>query len=684
MSKPFGGRLLGRLTATLSAAALALGVGLIPGTAHADPTDQSITDGTLTWGFRASFRNYLTGPAKGTVTLDGVQENGGNYLFSPTTGSYDPGAKTGQVEVPGKVTFTGHEGKLEIHLSDLKVKLRGDGADLVADVKSRKFVSLTEQGELVSHDDVVLVNLTGAPKVADGKLQFNSTKSTLAPKGAEVLAPFLQQGAEMDPVSIDAKLTPKTQPAPPPPPSPSPSPDKPRPPHDPQPGVPGHHDIVDGYLDWGVHTQLRQHLAGDIAKGKVDLDGIVAHGDTLRWSPVKGKINSSEESLLAVGGSIHMTGYSGRFDMRIANVRVVFAKPEGANLKARLLADITSVPPAQARAKADAVTHKDLHLADLEGTLKVDKGWFSFSATPKLTVPGQQIFGSRMKPGDALDPLTLVGGAQGAKPEDMPGKLPSPAPEPSKPAPAPNPGKPTPDKPAPGKPAPAPKPSKPAPGRPATDCTVETTTGDLSWGIKSSFTSYIRGGIAKGDWKLSGVKWDGKQFVWPLTTAKFGDGTQLSYSGTITFSGHNGVLNMKLSDPRIVVKSATMAELYFGHVRSSDMNGKVSEFSNVHFATLSGNIKVDAKNASAQGLSATLSADGAKAFAGFYEAGAQLDPVSFTAKTGTKTTKCDDKGKPLGKTKLPRTGVDDESSAAAAFLGLVVLGGAAARKGAKR
>src|SRR5699024_8276757 len=47
---------------------------------------------------------------------------------------------------------------------------------------------------------------------------------------------------------------------------------------------------------------------------------------------------------------------------------------------------------------------------------------------------------------------------------------------------------------------------------------------------------------------------------------------------------------------------------------------------------------------------------GAAAFAGFYEAGADLDPVSFSTKAGeAKTVECDSTGKPAG---LPKTGGD--------------------------
>ncbi|GAE72535.1 hypothetical membrane protein [Cutibacterium acnes JCM 18916] len=54
-------------------------------------------------------------------------------------------------------------------------------------------------------------------------------------------------------------------------------------------------------------------------------------------------------------------------------------------------------------------------------------------------------------------------------------------------------------------------------------CTIgasKVTSGSLTWGIRTSFTSYLRGPIANGSWKLSGgANWNGSAFTFPLTSA---------------------------------------------------------------------------------------------------------------------------------------------------------------------
>lgn len=165
MSKPTGVRRNGRrFAAVLGASALALGIGLTPDTARAEEnTNHTVTDGSIAWGVRANFRKYVTGRiARGTITFeDGVQENGGNYLFSPASGTFDVAKKTGLVEVPGKVNFLGHEGKLEIHISEVRVRFSEGKTQLIADVESREYVDTHTQGDLRSYDDAPLVDLTG-------------------------------------------------------------------------------------------------------------------------------------------------------------------------------------------------------------------------------------------------------------------------------------------------------------------------------------------------------------------------------------------------------------------------------------------------------------------------------------------------------------------------------------------
>lgn len=163
----------------------------------------------------------------------------------------------------------------------------------------------------------------------------------------------------------------------------------------------------------------------------------------------------------------------------------------------------------------------------------------------------------------------------------------------------------------------------------------------LSWGVKSSFRTYISGGIANGGWTLSGVGYNAGSFTWSGGSGSFNPDLNMgvvSYPGSVSFSGHDGVLNMTLSQVRIQVNSSSSAAL-IANVTSSDMSGVASTHNGIAFATISlaGASNGDSSY-SVSGASTTLTAAGAQAFAGFYEAGAALDPVSFIFPLGGETT----------------------------------------------
>ena len=62
----------------------------------------------------------------------------------------------------------------------------------------------------------------------------------------------------------------------------------------------------------------------------------------------------------------------------------------------------------------------------------------------------------------------------------------------------------------------------------------KVTSGSLTWGIRTSFTSYLRGPIAKGSWQLSGgANWNGSAFTFPLTSGSYDPATK---SGSVKYS----------------------------------------------------------------------------------------------------------------------------------------------------
>ncbi|MFJ6082214.1 HtaA domain-containing protein [Streptomyces sp. NPDC092369] len=167
--------------------------------------------------------------------------------------------------------------------------------------------------------------------------------------------------------------------------------------------------------------------------------------------------------------------------------------------------------------------------------------------------------------------------------------------------------------------------------------------GRLDWGIKSSFQSYVTGPIAKGSYSLTGgaATVGSSQFRFPSATGTY-DGTtgafNASYAGGVHFVGHkegDGTyqLDLTLSRPTVRLSGAT-GTLYLDVVSKAKGTGTVTTSSQVPFATLSlGGINMKGGGTSVvlNNLPATLTAQGARSFAGYYSAGTALDPVSLTA-----------------------------------------------------
>ncbi|MER6254133.1 HtaA domain-containing protein [Streptomyces sp. NPDC001584] len=183
---------------------------------------------------------------------------------------------------------------------------------------------------------------------------------------------------------------------------------------------------------------------------------------------------------------------------------------------------------------------------------------------------------------------------------------------------------------------------------PATAAQAGTVQGGrLDWGIKSSFQSYVTGPVAKGGFKLkSGAATvGGSLFRFHSATGSYDpdSGTfEASYSGGVTFQGHqkpDGVyeLDMTISRPTVKI-SGGKGTLYVDVSSKAKDSGAVTSQSQVAFASLGVggiNMKGGASPLSLTNIPATLTGEGAKAFAGYYGAGTQLDPVSLSADVKT-------------------------------------------------
>ena len=196
----------------------------------------------------------------------------------------------------------------------------------------------------------------------------------------------------------------------------------------------------------------------------------------------------------------------------------------------------------------------------------------------------------------------------------------------------------------------------------ASDGTIKSA--NLGWGVRDSFRNYVRGGIANGSWELNGTSYSSDAFNWSNGTGTFKDGKgSISFSGSVRFTGHHGILDTTIANPRLEI-NGNSGTLY-ATMNSNDPSGKATNYGEVALlkVDLSG-LQSSADAVSVNGAATTLTAEGAKAFAGFYDAGKDMAPLSFSAaingaKTTTKTVSetvyegegCDQvTGKPLAST----------------------------------
>lgn len=169
--------------------------------------------------------------------------------------------------------------------------------------------------------------------------------------------------------------------------------------------------------------------------------------------------------------------------------------------------------------------------------------------------------------------------------------------------------------------------------------------GRLDWGIKSSFQSYVTGSIAQGSWSLNGgaATVGGSQFRFHSATGSYDPANgafTAGFSGGVHFVGHrqddgSNQLDLTISRPTVRI-SGGAGTLYADMVSKERGSGRVTKSSQVPLATL-GLSGIDMRGGSTPvaltGIPATLTSQGASAFAGYYAAGTPLDPVSLSVDT---------------------------------------------------
>lgn len=410
-------------------------------------------------------------------------------------------------------------------------------------------------------------------------------------------------------------------------------------------------------VGWGLKQSFRSYLTGPIAMGSWKLDQVGfsgaeggADGQFQFTADPSAVTLSGQDADIPLKGSVNLTGHLGALDITYSNMKV---KVRGTT--AQFIADYTSNTVSSMTAGAQvtgAKTGTQVPIAQFQLTAPVSAtgGTVTLSGPGYITEDGNQSLGGNYGEGNnTADPIDIsldttgadcaAGSADGAGLDGITSAGQATSGGSAAAAGTASTG--TPDL------SVTPRVSGTAGGSTGSagdsDTTCTAADGDrrvvetrMGWGIKDSFRAYIRGSIAKGDWTTGGgaVYSDGN-FVFSGSegTVTVADGSvtsgTLKFGGSVTFTGHEGVLHTVISDPEIRIDGGSGTLV--ANVSSNDTSGNPQDFGWITLADLSlGGVSLD--DGILDGTAAaTLTSDGSTALAGYYAAGDALDPVSFRA-----------------------------------------------------
>ena len=433
------------------------------------------------------------------------------------------------------------------------------------------------------------------------------------------------------------------------------------------------HIIESGNLTWNIRDSFLHYL-NTIARGNITVEGLSKNAaGGLDFTSASGSYDEATKTgQINFAGKVHISGHHGQLNSSFENTRLVIKEGKG-----YLVVDAEAL-----NMQGENRTFKDLVLAevDLSGATLENNVLSAKNAAVTVTVEGSEaIFAGQYNDADkrAMAPLSFsaklgsqlvenkvtdttvkgsntgsgstnlgnnanagIGGTNFGGSVNNGGGSVSPSRNGSTPAAHPNGGKSgsfSSVSKNPAQPVCTPVtvtkqvPVKAAKNAPAASADGKVASADLGWGVRDSFRNYIRGGIANGSWDLNGTTYSNNAFQWAKGTGSFKDGKgSISFTGSVHFTGHHGILDTTISNPRLEINGKT-AVLYATMV-GNDMDGKSHNYGEVALLNVDvSGLQVSGDKISISGAGTTITAEGAKAFAGFYEAGKDMAPLSFSA-----------------------------------------------------
>lgn len=164
--------------------------------------DCTVEASTLTWGFKESFRSYISGTiASGEWTVaDGASYQTPNFGWTGGVGTYEAATGEGVLAFSGSIEFTGHGGVLDTTVANPVIEFAGgDSATLLLDVSGT-----TQEGASVSEAGVEFAEIdlsTASVEWDGGVLTVTDAPAVLTAPGAEAFGSY-PAGEELDPLSF--------------------------------------------------------------------------------------------------------------------------------------------------------------------------------------------------------------------------------------------------------------------------------------------------------------------------------------------------------------------------------------------------------------------------------------------------------------------------------------------------
>ncbi|TDP57248.1 Htaa protein [Kocuria sp. AG109] len=408
-------------------------------------------------------------------------------------------------------------------------------------------------------------------------------------------------------------------------------------------------NVTDATADWGVKQSFRKYVEGPIAHDKITLsDDLQKNSDgTYRWSGGEGTYDGTRGEIY-LPGTVAFTGHGGILETRLGNLRLKIDGDRGV-----LITDAKARPFIDTTTQGELEDYRNLELADvdLKGLTGADGQLRLKDAKVTLKDSGRAVFGQTFyDAGQELDSLSFTADyAAAQEPSAQPSEQPQPT-RTSTPAPSssPKPSTAAPRSTAESSETPAAQPTRDSgqgtaqEGKKTETSKRTVDSGSMSWGVKESFRKYIKSPIARASWTVSGVQDRNGIFTYDNASGYYDPATrtgQIDYPGTLHFTGHKGLLDLTIANARLQIRDGQGTLV--ADVDSRELNddyktpGKMISYKSVALAqvdlsgaTLTGDV------ISAQDARTTPTSKGADAFAGFYEAGQELDPLSFTARLG--------------------------------------------------